>query len=521
MAPSDGPFRHGCVATPHHVASDAGLRVLRSGGNALDAAIAANLVLGVVMPFSCGIGGDLFAMVWRDGDGPAAYNGSGRAPAAASIERVRERAGGGAMPERGPLPVTVPGAVDGWHALLERFGTRSFAELCGPAMELATDGFEVSSFAAGHLAGSAAEFPAAPAFDEWRRVYGDATAGATLRQPGLARTLEAVSASGPAAYYGGPVAEAIAGTVRRYGGLMTVDDLAGHRGEWVRPMRARYRDAEIVEMPPNTQGVAALEALRLVDAAGPLAADGAARHHVLIEAVKIALADRDRFVTDPDHMAIPAERLVSDAWVRERLHGLDPDKAGDPNATVVGGGDTVYLCAADGEGMLVSLIQSNFYGFGSGVTVPEWGINLQNRGATFSLEPGHANAIAPRKRTLHTLIPAMAFRGGRPWLVFGSMGGHAQAQIHVQLLARLVDDGDAPQAAIDAPRWTVEPAGWSVRAEHAFDAGAVAGLRDRGHRVSVAADPDEAMGWAQVIRCDPDGYVAGSDRRSEGAALGL
>jgi gamma-glutamyltranspeptidase/glutathione hydrolase len=342
-----------------------------------------------------------------------------------------------------------------------------------------------------------------------------------LMQTDLARTIETLSSDGPEAYYRGPIALAICDAVGSLGGLMAPGDMAAHRGEWVEPIRATYRGVDILELPPNAQGVAALEALRLIETLGPLPADGPERHHLMIEAVKLALADRNRFVTDPDHMKIAPDTLTSESWVVERVKAVDPAVAGRPTPVPAARGGTAYLCAADRDGMLVSLIQSNYQGFGSGVTVPGWGINLQNRGAFFSLDPEHANAIAPRKRTLHTLIPALALRDGHPWLVFGSMGGDGQAQTQVQLLARIIDDGWDPQPAISAPRWFVSPADWSVTAESRFDPETLDGLRARGHRLGIAGEFEGLMGHAHAIQVGADGYVGGTDPRSEGAVLGL
>lgn len=509
-------FSQGCVASPHHLASEVGRDVLASGGNALDAAIATNLALGVVVPYLCGYGGDLFALIW---DGAlSAYNGSGRAPAAASVEAVRAAAGSEQMPAFGPLPVTVPGAVAGWFHLLERFGTRSFAELAAPALRLAEQGFVVSAKAAQSIERSRQRFGWSA---EWLRIYGEAREGDRLLQGDLARTIRLLCAEGPEPYYRGAIAEAIAGHLASLGGLMAPQDLAAHTGDPMDPLSTRYRDVEIFELPPNTQGVTALEALNIVEQLGPLPQDGPDRHHLMIEAAKLALADRDEHVTDPANMRIRGAELASSDWAAHQASSIDPARARTPAPGRPAPGGTAYLCAADGDGMLVSLIQSNYMGFGSGVTVPGWGINLHNRGASFSLDPAHVNAIAPRKRTMHTLIPAMAFRSGRPWLVFGSMGGDGQVQTHLQLMARIVDDGWGAQAAIDAPRWMVSPGDWTVTAEARFDPAVLEELRRRGHQLSVTTEFDSLMGHAHAIEVTAGGYVAGTDPRAEGAALGL
>jgi gamma-glutamyltranspeptidase/glutathione hydrolase len=510
-------FPNACVASPHYLASAAGLAVLAGGGNAVDAAVATNLTLGVVAPYLCGYGGDLFALVWCDGE-PFGYNGSGRAPADASLDAVRAAVDGEAMPGFGPLTVTVPGAVEGWFALLDRFGSRSFEELARPALRLAEEGFPLTTRAAESLRRAAARYTWAP---EWRRVYGGAVAGRRLRQPDLGRTIRELCAGGPDPYYRGAIARDITDHLRAQGGLIGEEDLAEHHGEWVDPIRTPYRDTEVLELPPNTQGVTALEAMAIVHASGPLPAEGPDRHHLLVEAAKLALADRDAHVTDPDHMLLAPEDLLSPAWIRHRAATIDPAASGRPAPGSARVGGTAYLCSADPAGLCVSLIQSNWTGFGSGITVPGWGINLQNRGAWFSLDPGHVNVIAPRKRTMHTLIPAMALRGGSPWLVFGSMGGGGQPQTHLQLVVRLVDDGLDAQEAVSAPRWVVSAGDWSVTIESRFDRAIIEGLRARGHPIEVTTPFDQVVGHAHAIEVTDEGYAAGSDPRAEGAALGL
>jgi gamma-glutamyltranspeptidase/glutathione hydrolase len=510
-------FPTACVASPHYLASATGLAVLASGGNALDAAIGTNLTLGVVTPYLCGYGGDLFAIVWKDGE-VFGYNGSGRAPAASTLDAVRRAVGRDRMPEAGPHSVTVPGAVEAWFALLERFGTLWFGDLVRPARRYAHEGFVLTGKAAESMGGARGRFADSP---EWTAVYGQAREGELLRQPGLARTIDMLSTDGPDAIYRGQIGQAIVDHVRSLGGLLSEEDLTEHRGDWVDPISAAYRGIEILELPPNTQGVSVLEALRMVEANGPLPPDGPDRHHLLIEAVKLALADRDTYLTDPEQMRIPVDDLLGSGWIAKRLGGISPDRAAEPTRGRAAVGGTAYMCAADAEGMCVSLIQSNYMGFGSGVTVPDWGINLQNRGAYFSLDPGHVNVIAPRKRTLHTLIPAMALRDGRPWLVFGTMGGDGQAQTQVQLLARIVDDGEDVQRAVDAPRWVVSPEDWTVLAESRFEPPVISELERRGHRMSLAGDLDPVTGHAHAVMVEENGLAGATDPRAEGAVLGL
>ncbi len=508
------PFPHAAIATPHYLASAAGLAVLAGGGNAVDAIVAANLVLGVVTPYRCGYGGDLFAIVF---DGSlSGYLGSGRSPEGATAARVRDRRGD-RMPFVGADTVTVPGAPAAWFELLERFGTRSFGELASTALAYARDGFELTATAAREFASGRSLYAE---FDAWLDAHGTVEAGARLRQPAMARTIETLAADGPDAYYRGPIADAIAAAVQGAGGDLAPADLAAHAGEWTEPLQATYRGLEVAELPPPTQGVAALEALRILDGC-TIPPAGVAREHVLIEAVKLALADRDAYVSDPEHMAFGAEHLLTDDWVDARRARLDPARAIDPGIGAVQRGGTAYLCAADADGLLVSLIQSNFLAFGSGVHVPEWGINLNNRGASFSLDETAVNAFSPAKRPMHTLVPAMGFRDGKPALVFGSMGGDAQIQVHVQLLSHLLDGLD-PGEALAAPRWRVDPGRWRLHLEARFDDSIAEGLQALGHPTRRAPDWDDAMGHAHlIVPREHGGYLAASDPRSEGAALGF
>jgi gamma-glutamyltranspeptidase/glutathione hydrolase len=508
-------FPHCTVASPHYLASAAGLAVFARGGNAVDAVVGANLALGVVAPYFCGYGGDIFAIVW-DG-GVHGYLGSGRSPARASIDGVLEATGSDSMPWIGPHTVTVPGAVAGWFDLLDRFGTMSFEELAQDAVRLARDGFAITAKAAEIFEGSGALYDG---FEEWQRAYPGRAAGAVVRQPALARTIETLASQGPDAYYHGPIADSIAEAVQRAGGTLEPSDLAVHAGEWVAPLRAPYRGLEVCELPPPTQGVTALEILRILDGF-TLPPDGADRHHLLIEACKLGLADRDTFVTDPACMPMDTSDLLSDEWVAERRARIDPARATTPPAAVPQRGGTAYLCAADADGLMVSLIQSNFLAFGSGVHVTEWGINLNNRGSSFTLDASAVNALEGNKRPLHTLVPALALASGEPALVFGTMGGDAQAQVHAQLLAHVVDDGDDIQRALDAPRWYVEPGRWTVQAEPTLGDDVLASLEARGHRVRRTNPLDSRMGHAHAIAPTGTGYLAATDPRAEGAALGL
>lgn len=506
-------YPRAALATPHHLASAAGAGILARGGNAIDAIVAANLALGVVAPYLCGYGGDLFAIVW-DGE-LHGYLGSGRSAAAATPDRLRAE-GHGSMPAFGGASVTVPGAVDGWFALHERWGTLPFAMLAEDARRYA-EGFALTRTGAETIAASAVLHGDSPS---WRAVYGDLADGAVLRQPGLVRLIDALVTDGPDAYYRGAVAAAIAEHVQREGGHLAVTDLAAHVGEWATPLRAPYRDRVVAELPPPTQGVTALEILRILDGFDLGTMDPLDVEHVMVEATKLALADREAHVTDPAAMDIDPQDLLDDAYIAGRRAAIDPRRAHDPAPGRPQRGGTAYLCAVDRDGLAVSLIQSNFLGFGSGVHVTDWGINLTNRGSSFTLDDAAVNVLAPSKRPMHTLIPGMVLRDGVPDLVFGSMGADAQAQVHAQVLRHAIDGRADVQAAIDAPRWRVEIAEWGLRHETRFDAAVIDGLAARGHRLTATSPFDMGMGHAHAIRIEADGLAVASDPRSEGAAVG-
>jgi gamma-glutamyltranspeptidase / glutathione hydrolase len=502
----------GQIATPHHLATGIGAAALRAGGNAVDAAVAAGVALAVVAPYECGVGGDLFALVW---DGSAeVYNGSGRAPAGIDPERLRADAGGQAMPAFGPDAVTVPGAVAGWFDLLDRYGSRSFAELAAPAVELARGGFALSERGVRTIrrAGKQSRSSAA-----WRAIYEPALERRTLVQPDLARLLGRLEADGPDAFYRGEIAGAIAAAVRAAGGALDGDDLRSHRGEWVRPVSAGFRGHRVHQAPPNSQGIAALEALAALESE-PLESLGAAeRHWLLVAAARLAVAERDRFVADPDHMAVAPSELLAATRIEELGRALGgPDPAG--RAPEVGDlGQTAYLCCADRDGLLVSLIQSNFIGFGAGITVPGWGVNLHNRGAGFTLAPGHPNEAGARKRPLHTLMPALITAAGEPTHLLGTMGGTNQIAIQLQLLTALLVDGDAPAAALRAPRWALGGEG-ELLAEPELVPLLRPGAAERGHSIVEAHGVSGDVGYAQALVAG-DGAAA-ADPRSEGAASG-
>jgi len=520
----------GMVATPHYLASVAGLRALQAGGNAVDAAVVANAVLTVVYPHMCSLGGDAFFLIWDPSEGRLhALNGSGRSPAAASIDAL-VAAGHTTMPQRGAHAVTVPGTIHAWETALDRFGTFGLADLLQPAIAYAERGFPVTP---GLRAAIAQARPLLEQQDAAARQFlpeGQVpAAGDVLRQPDLAASLRLIAGRGADAFYKGAIAQAIVDTLREHGGLMTLDDLSAHRSDWVEPLRTTYRGLELVELPPNTQGVTALQMANIVEGfvVAALGFGSPELIHLCVEAKKLAFVDRDRYVTDPERVPIPVERLIAKEYAAELRRRIDPDRAWAPGADRPGGGDTIYLCVVDRNGMAVSLIQSIFQGFGSGLVAEGTGIVLNNRGASFTLDPDAANRLEPSKRPMHTLIPAMLLRDGQPWVVFGTMGGHGQAQTHLQLLLNLVDFGMEPQEAIEAPRWvsgrgTPDDPAHVLRIEPGFGEATIERLRAMGHEARPTEPFSSLMGHAQMIQIDRErGILLGAaDPRADGYALG-
>ncbi|MFJ8581875.1 gamma-glutamyltransferase family protein [Micromonospora sp. NPDC093277] len=530
---------NGAVATSQPLAAAAGLAVLRRGGNAVDAALATAITLTVVQPPSNDIGGDLFAIVW-DGERLHGLNASGRSPAALTREIVLAatdrrgaepvealggaQASGPAMPARGWLPVTVPGAPAGWRDLHERFGSLPFVDLFTDAIGYAERGLPVAAGTAatwaygvaGHVGLSGAEFAE---FDRVFTVDGRAPEpGARWRNPDAAGTLRRIAESRAEDFYRGRIAAALDAHAARTGGFLTGDDLARHGSTWVDPVRVGYRGHEVWELPPNGQGIAALLALQILDGVDLAALSPEERLHWQIEATKLGFADAHAYVADSERSPVPAEALLDPAYAAAR-RALVTDQAGEPVAGEPERGGTVYLCTADSGGMMVSLIQSTYLAFGSHVVLPGHGFALQNRGLGFRLDPDHPNAVGPAKRPYHTIIPGFLTRDGAPVGPFGVMGGHMQPQGHVQLVSATVDAGRDPQAALDTPRWYWH-AGRIVLVEPELDPGLVAGLRGRGHEV-VVADRPAAFGYGQAIWRSPSGgYVAGSESRIDGAMLG-
>lgn len=513
-------FGRDAVATSHPLASQAGMATLIRGGNAIDAAVAAAIALTVVEPTGCGIGGDAFAIVW-DGTALHGLNSSGRSPAAWTPARF---AGRTAMPERGWDAVTVPGAVAGWVALLRRFGRLSLPEVAAPAIRFAREGFSVTPIIATQWGRGGEALGRQPGFADCFLPGGRAPrAGETFRSEAHARTLEEIADTGGESFYRGRLAGAMADHARANGGVLTAGDLGGHRADWVGTLSVPFAGAAVHELPPNGQGVATLMALGMLDALEPARGgpDDPDTVHRAIEATKLALADLGEHVADPDAMRVTPDSLIDPGYLAERARLIDPARAGDPRHGAPGPGGTVCLATADREGRMASFIQSNYMGFGSGVVVPGTGISLQNRGAGFTPRPGHANTVAPNKRPFHTIIPGFATGAdGGPLLAFGLMGGPMQAQGHVQMALRILAHGQNPQAAADAPRWRVLE-GRRVAVEPGMDPALVEALRARGHEV-VLERTDAAFGFggAQIVMRAGDGYVAGSDPRKDGQALG-
>ena len=516
----------GVVATSQPLAAQAGLRILLDGGSAVDAAVATAIALTVVEPTSNGIGGDAFALVW-DGETLHGLNGSGRAPARATIDALRA-ASHEQIPMRGWWPVTVPGAPRAWFDLHERFGRLPFQRLFEPAIAYAEQGYPVSPIVARYWDNAARKVFAAfdgPEFRPWHETFAAGgrapRAGERWLSPGHAETLRRIADSGARDFYEGRLAGAIAAFAAETGGLIGTEDLAAHRGTWVEPIRAGYRGHDVWEIPPNGQGITALIGLNILDgldlARHPRESVDA--YHLQIEALKLSMPDARRYVADPEHADVPVRGLLDPAYAAER-RALIGERALDPAPGRPAGGGTVYLCAADGDGMMVSYIQSNYMGFGSGVVVPGTGIALHNRGYGFTTEAGHPNQLAPGKRPFHTIIPGFLTRGGEPVGPFGVMGGFMQAQGHVQVLVNTLDYGLNPQASLDAPRWRWAE-GRTVAIEPEVDAEVAEGLRARGHDVR-RHDTDVSYGRGQIIWRLPDGgYIAGSDKRADGCAVGF
>ncbi len=528
-------FARNVVSTSHPLAAQAGLRMLWKGGNAVDAAIAAAAVITVVEPVSCGLGSDAFALVW-DGKKLHGLNASGVAPAAWNVDYFKrkygETQGIANQPIRGWDAVTVPGVIAGWEALHTKFGTLPFGDLMEPAIEIAERGHSVANIVARKWAAAVPELKNLPGFADTFMPRGRAPEVSELvRAPGHANTLRILAEQGPRAYYEGEIAERIAAFAKQGGGAMTQADLSGYRADWVEPIEKDYRGYTVHEIPPNGQGIAALIALGILEKfdVKQYPVDSVESQHLQIEAMKLAFADVYQYVADPRSMEVTPEQMLDDAYLTERAKLIDPTKARNFDFGMPKSGGTIYMSAADERGMMVSFIQSNYMGFGSGIVVPGLGISLQNRGAGFSMDPKSANVVAGGKRPFHTIIPAFMTQdvnGTREAVMsFGVMGGDMQPQGHLQTVVRMLDYGQQPQAACDAPRWKVNR-DFSVDLESGIDPQVVAALEQKGHELKSIDDPYMDFGSGQFIwkldRNEPDrGYVAASDSRRDGLAAGF
>ena len=526
---------HGMVATSQPLATQAGLDVLRAGGSAVDAAIAANAVLGLVEPTGNGLGGDLFAIVW-DAETKKLHglNASGRSPRSLTLEEFEKR-GLDSVPPYGPLPVSVPGCADGWFELHGRFGKLPMSRVLAPAIGYARDGFPLSELIAYYWGLSVPRLSRFDGFAEIFTLDGRAPeTGETFRNPALANTLESLARDGRDAFYKGEIARTIDRYIREQGGFLSYDDMAAHRSEWVEPVSTNYRGYDVWELPPNGQGIAALQILNLLEAHDVAAMGfGSADYlHLLIEAKKLAFADRAKFYADPDFADQPVAELISKRYAAERGQAIDMRRAArsvEAGNPALDEGDTIYLATADAAGNMVSLIQSNYRGMGSGMTPPGLGFILQDRGELFSLEAGHANVYAPGKRPFHTIIPAFVTKDGEPWLAFGVMGGATQPQGHVQVVVNLIDFGMNLQEAGDAPRivhfGSSQPTGEMmedggvVHAESGIPYETLRELMKRGHRVELAVGP---YGGYQAVARDLDhgSWMGASESRKDGQAAG-
>jgi len=515
----------GVVATSEPLAAQAGLRMLLQGGNAVDAALATAISLTVLEPTSNGIGSDAFALVW-DGSTLHGLNGSGRAPATHDLDFFR-RLGVETVPQRGWLPVTVPGAPAAWHDLHARFGRLPFAALFEPAIAYAQEGFPpgpVTAAGWSHAAEVYALSNTTPEFTSWFETFAPRGRGPRPGEvwtlPDHAATLRRIATEGAADFYHGALADRMVRFAEETGGYLTRADLAAHTSTWVEPIGASYHGYEVWEIPPNGQGIGALAALNILEGCG-LAAhprESAQSYHLQIEAMKLAFADSLAYVADPEHVDVPIRGLLDKEYAARR-RALIGERALDPVTGEPPRGGTVYLCAADGDGMMVSFIQSNYMGFGSGIVVPGTGIALQNRGANFVLDPTHPNRVAPGKRPYHTIIPAFLTRGGAAVGPFGVMGGFMQPQGHVQMVVNGVDYGMNPQVSLDAPRWQWL-GGKRIELEAAVPREVREGLIARGHEITVRHNA-ASFGRGQIIRRLASGaYVAGSEPRADGCAVG-
>jgi gamma-glutamyltranspeptidase/glutathione hydrolase len=522
-------FARNVVSTSHPLAAQAGLRILQSGGNAVDAAVAAAAAMTICEPVSNGLGSDAFAILW-DGKALHGLNASGRAPQGWTPQYFESKYGAQAHPpKRGMDAVTVPGAVASWVAMSERFGKLPFADLMAPAIEIAERGYLMPVVVQQKWEAATAELQSMPGFAQAFLPWGRAPrVGELFKFAAAAKGLRAIAATKGQAFYGGEIAQALERFSNEHGGSLKASDLAAYKPEWVEPIGKNYRGYTLHEIPPNGQGIAALIALGILnqlDVAG-LPVDGVDSQHLQIEAMKLAFADVYRYVAEPGSMQVSAKQMLDDAYLASRAKLIQMNKAQDFGAGNPVKGGTIYLTTADENGMMVSFIQSNYMGFGSGCVEPEFGVSLQNRGHAFNLQANAhnpANLVAPGKRPFHTIIPAFLTQNGQPVMSFGVMGANMQPQGHMQTLVRMLDYKQDPQTACDAPRWRYN-AGLEINVEAGMSIATVQGLAERGHKMEVINDSYQDFGAGQFIwrAGDPkvEGYVAASDARRDGLAAG-
>ena len=524
-------FARNIVSTSHPLAAQAGLRIMQQGGNAADAAIAAAAAMTITEPVSNGLGSDAFCILW-DGQKLHGLNASGPAPQAWTPDYFHRKYGEDAVnpPKRGWDSVTVPGAVSAWATMSERFGKLPFADLMAPAIEIAERGYLVPVVVQQKWAAATPLLQSLPGFAESFLPWGRApNVGELFQFKAAAKGLRAIAQTKGRAFYEGEIAEALVRFSDQHGGAMTLKDLANYQAQWVEPIAQNYRDYTLHEIPPNGQGIAALIALGILENfdLASMKVDGVESQHLQIEAMKLAFADVYRYVADPKHMEVTPAQMLDPAYLKSRANLIDMKKAQNFYAGNPVKGGTIYLTAADENGMMVSFIQSNYMGFGSGVVEPSYGISLQNRGFGFSTDPkglNPANLVAPGKLPFQTIIPAFLTQNGQPVMSYGVMGGNMQPQGHMQTLVRMVDFGQNPQTACDAPRWRYNE-GMSINAEANMEANTVQGLNDLGHELEVINDSYQDFGAGQFIwrmgNPKVEGYVAASDPRRDGLAAGF
>ena len=518
--------RNGMVATSQPLAAMAGLRMLMNGGTAVDAAVAAAAALNVVEPFSTGVGGDVFSLVWSARAGKVyALNASGRSAAAADAESLRTQ-GYGSIPDDSGYAVTAPGAVSGWQALLDRFGNMGMADVLRPAIEYAESGYPVSEMVAFQWAGAEARLKQHYSGEELLLRGNAPRAGEVMTIRTLADTLRTIAYGGADAFYKGQIAERIAAFTQERGGWLTTEDMAEHAPSWEEPISANYRGVDVWQCPPNNQGVNVLLGLNIAEGfdIGAMGAQSADRHHHLIECARLALTDGMYHITDPAQMRMDTGRLISKSYAAARRRFIREQHAMDnvPRGVKPEDGDTVYITCVDGEGNACSLINSVFSDFGTGLVVPGTGIALHSRGASFSLDPSHPNVLAPKKLPFHTLIPGIATKNDELWLSYGVMGTVQQAQGQIQVLSNMIDFGMSPQESLDAPRFSYRPLEGKVGLEPRIPDAIAEELRARGHRIVITESHPLYFGGGQVIARDAEtgALTGGSEPRNDGCAVG-